>query len=233
MDSRQWILGGVLAWVAVAAPVVAQSAYLERGDNGAGIEARGAWTDEGFLGGGVSAGYSIAGTMDFGAAVDANVVSETNDDATDVQVSAVLGVQVFKQGSAFPFSLRVAGSYGLAFVSSDALDSNGEQKTGTGFSVIADLYRDLFATGPVGIRLGVTGGYRSRTYTTNSLSPQPAPSPYPIEERLTALWYGANGSLLLRTPNRRVVVAGCSLELDRSNAWRLVPALALVAPTGR
>ncbi len=83
----------------------AQGAYLEKGENGFGGEARLMWSQDGFEGVGVVTGYSIAGILDIGFDLGYTLGELEGTSSTELGVAFDYNVNVLKQSARVPLSL--------------------------------------------------------------------------------------------------------------------------------
>jgi hypothetical protein len=217
-----------LILIGVASSLLAQSAFLSTGDNGAGIEARALLSLSGFEGFGATLGYSIAGILDLGADVAIRFYDDHGYAAADVKVAALYNIHALKQDDTVPISALLKGSYGLVVVNSDYLASVQELKRASGFTIGFDLYRDLRLGSAFSIRVGATAGYVSYLYTTTNEQPIDG---YPVEERDADISYGALFALLWRLGGGSTISLGGAATVNGALEWSIAPALSLTVPT--
>ena len=212
----------------------AQSAFLENGTNGVGIEVESLWERDKLERFGIGAGYSIAGILDLGAGLGMKFNELGGFAATEMKVAIFYNVNVLKQDDNIPLSFQVKGFYGLINVSSDYLNANALLKRGTGFSIGAEMYKDFQLFPFWLVRLGLAGSYESYRFSTEEADPPPIvtdPVSYPKIEQVSDIYYGLIAGFLFKTKKGMVLSAGLKILLNRELAWKLAPAVSLAIPS--
>ena len=211
----------------------AQSAFLENGTNGVGIEVESLWEWDKLESFGIGAGYSIAGILDLGAGVGVKFNELGGFAATETKVAIFYNVNVLKQDENIPLSFQVKGFYGLINVSSDYLNANALLKRGTGFSIGAEMYKDFQLFPFWLVRLGLTGSYESYRFSTEEVDPPPIVTDpaYPKIEWVSDISYGLITGFLFKTKKGVVLSAGLKILLNRELAWKLAPSVSLAIPS--
>ncbi len=136
----------------------AQSSYLEKGQNGFGIDGGFSTNDDvsGFSGG---FGYSFSGVFDLGISLsrlgfDQQLLGE---DLNATVISPYASYIVIKQDQSIPVSFSLGGSYQRQMYSNDVLSNNDIDMTGNYFTIGASLFTDVEASDAMKIqpRIGV------------------------------------------------------------------------------
>ncbi len=190
----------------------AQSSYLEKGQNGFGINGGFSTNDDvsGFAG---VVGYSFSGVFDLGVSLsrfgfDQQLLGE---ELNATVISPYASYIVIKQDESTPVSFSLDGSYERQIytsdVSSDVLSNNDIDMTGNYFTIGAELFTDFEASDAMKIqpRIGVN-------YVTGEIK---------LED--------SSGSSETENNNTTVFNLGLSLifETSPSNSFVVTPALGI------
>ncbi len=224
----------ILILLFLSTALAAQSAFLEKGTNGVGIEVESLFKLAELESLGIGAGYSIAGIMDLGVKAGLGFGELEGSDAEETQVAIFYNINILKQDDDIPLSFQVKGFYGLINITSGYLDSKKPPllKRGTGFSIGTDIYKDFKLLPFMFVRLGLTGFYESYRYSTEEDNPPEVDDPaYPEIERVSNIYYGFLSSFLFKTKKEGVLSAGLKFLLDRELSWKLAPAISIAIPS--
>lgn len=225
----------ILILLFLSTALAAQSAFLEKGTNGVGIEVESLLELGELESFGMGAGYSIAGIMDLGVKAGLGFGELEGYDADETKVAIFYNINVLKQDANIPLSFQVKGFYGLMNITSDYLDNNTPPliKKGTGFSIGADVYKDFKLLSFWRVRLGLTGFYESYRYSTEEADPPPVVTDpeYPKIERASNIYYGFLSSLLFKTKKEGVLSAGLKFLLNKELSWKLAPVVSIAIPS--
>ncbi len=225
----------ILILLFLSTALAAQSAFLEKGTNGVGIEVESLFKLAELESLGIGAGYSIAGIMDLGVKAGLGFGELEGSDADETQVAIFYNINILKQNDYIPLSFQVKGFYGLMNITSDYLDNNTPPllKRGTGFSIGADMYKDFKLLPFMFVRLGLTGFYESYRYSTEEADPPPVVTDpdYPKIERASNIYYGFLSSFLFKTKKEGVLSVGLKFLLNKELSWKLAPAISIAIPS--
>jgi hypothetical protein len=226
LTTRQLL--SVLMLMLCSLPARAQGAFLEKGVNGFGAEGKIELGLDGISGVGFVGGYSIAGILDVGGSVEVSLGELGGLDSTDLRTAIEYRVNVVKQSQKVPFSLQLAGSYGINRVFSDYLDSTGEIRRGTGYTVGLVLATNIRLTPFWLVRLGVSGDYGSTRYVT---LPEVAGelTEGTVNRTAEAHLGGTLGFLFVLTSGTTLAIQG-ELRVDKDLAMQVNPILAIAFP---
>ena len=214
-----------------ALPAAAQSSYLESGVNGVGVDVVARISLDAFEQAGLRAGYSISGVLDLGANLGIRFGGSEGDDTVETRVAILYNVNVLEQSRLVPLSLQIFGSYGLMNVSSDSLSDSSLIKTGTGYTIGADLYWDISLLSVWGIRFGATASYESTNYQTTTEVLPPEGSDYPISNRVRNVIYGGMLGFLFTTIRGVVFAPLVKVVVNQDLDLFFEPQLSLVIPS--
>ena len=217
------LLGALLV---TPARLVAQGAYLNKGVNGFGTEARAVLSLEGFDGVGITSGYSIAGILDIGADLGLSLGELGGREAADVRVAMVYNVSVLKQSEGVPVSLQVLGSYGATTVISNYLDEDGAQRRGLGYTIGVSLSRSFRLTPVASLRLSLLADYESAALATTGGTAIPDSTEY----RRT-LFAGVGVGAGFAFPRGTALVITAQMRADQDFRFEVRPILAFAVPT--
>jgi len=208
--------------------VSAQGAYLEKGVNGIGSEARVVLGLDGFKGLGIVSGYSIAGILDVGGSVDYSLGELEGLDSTDLRAALDYGVNVLKQSARVPLSLQIKGSYGIHRVLSEYLDNTNATRRGTGYTLGLNLATNIRLTPSWLIRVSLFGDYGSTKYIT---LPEGALETTPgVVERAADLYFGGGLGFLFAFPQGAILAVQAELRADRDLELQINPILSVAFP---
>jgi len=213
--------------------VVAQGAYLEKGENGFGGEARVVWTMEEFRGVGIFSGYSIAGILDIGAHIGYMLGEVEGSSSSELGIAFDYKVNVLKQTVRVPFSLQIIGSYGLVNVSSEYLDNNDLERTGTGYTIGLSLSRNFRITSFWLIRLNLLTDYESISYTDMKVvTTTTGENVVNVDNRehVGNIFFGGGLGFLLVFPRGPTLAVQAELRADQDLELQIHPIIALAFP---
>ncbi|MBN2655987.1 MAG: hypothetical protein JXR86_02930 [Spirochaetales bacterium] len=111
--------------------------------------------------------------------------------AQNLQLGISARAAVLQQDDLFPLSCTLFGTFRKDKVIGDYLTDNELIKSGTGFSVGTDLFRDFVLNPDMALRIGLTASYRSQSFTTE---PETGPTAY--EDRVFEDVTGFGGGLI-------------------------------------
>jgi len=202
----------------------AQGAYLDKGVNGIGGEARVTLGLDGVEGFGIVSGYSIAGILDVGGNFGLTYGSLGGYDSTDLRMALDYRINVLKQTAGLPLSLQIMGSYGLNNVLSEYLDNDNATRRGTGYTLGLNLASNIRLTPSWLIRVSLLGDYASTTYTTkgNILNI--------TGERVGNLYFGSALGFLFAFPQGAILAVQAELRADRDLELQINPILSVAFP---
>jgi len=202
----------------------AQGAYLDKGVNGMGGEARVVLGLDGFEGLGIVSGYSIAGILDVGGNFGLTYGSLGGYDSTDLRMALDYRINVLKQTAGLPLSLQIMGSYGLNNVLSEYLDNDNATRRGTGYTLGLNLASNIRLTPSWLIRVSLLGDYASTTYTTkgNILNI--------TGERVGNLYFGGALGFLFAFPQGAILAIQAEMRVDRALELQINPILSVAFP---
>ncbi len=228
----------ILIILFLSTALAAQSAYLEKGTNGVGIEVESLLELGKLESFGIGAGYSISGIMDLGVKAGMSFgeleADDVEYDADETQVAIFYNINILKQDDDIPLSFQVKGFYGLMNITSNYLDNHSPPllKRGTGFSIGADMYKDFKLLPFWLVRLGLTGFYEAYRYSTEEDNPPAEANPeYPVIERVSNIYYGFLSSFLFKTKKEGVLSVGLKFLLNKELSWKLAPAISIAIPS--
>jgi len=207
---------------------LAQGAYLEKGQNGFGVEVRTIWTPQAFKGVGFSTGYSISGILDIGFDLGYTLGELAGSDSSELSLGFDYNVNVLKQSATVPLSLQIVGSYALANVSSEYLDINNLERRATGYTIGAGLSSSFRFTSYWLLRLSILVDYESFTYTDTDTSV--APPVVADQERVRNLFFGGGLGFLFVFPKGQTVAVQAELRADQDLDLQIHPILAMAFP---
>jgi hypothetical protein len=210
----------------------AQGAYLEKGDNGFGVEVRGMWTPEAFKGVGFTAGYSIAGILDVGFDLGYTLGELSGSDSTELSLGFDYNVNVVKQSAGVPLSVQILGSYGLTNVSSDALPPDLVRRA-TGYTIGVSLGRNFRLTSFWMLRITGLLDYESKTYTDTEVFINADGDPVVTVvnlDHMTNLFYGGGLGFLFVFPKGQILAVQAEVRADEALELQIHPILALAFP---
>jgi hypothetical protein len=211
----------------------AQGAYLEKGDNGFGVEVRGMWTPEAFKGVGFTAGYSIAGILDVGIDLGYSLGELSGSDSTELSLGFDYNVNVVKQSVGVPLSVQIIGSYGLANVSSDALAPDLVRRA-TGYTIGLSLGRNFRLTSFWLLRVTGLLDYESKTYTDTQVVESGDGEEMAVtvvnRDNVTNLFYGGGLGFLFVFPKGQILAVQAEVRADEDLDLQIHPILALAFP---
>ncbi len=207
--------------------VYAQGAYLEKGDNGFGGEARLMWSQDGFEGVGVVTGYSIAGILDIGFDLGYTLGELQGSSASELAIGFAYKAYVLKQSPQIPLSLQIMGSYGLVNVSSDYLDANDLIRRGTGYTIGVGFSRNFRLTSYWLLRMNMLVDYESFTYNDRDVA---APTIIINQEHVGNLFYGGGLGFLFVFPMGSTLAVQVELRADQDLQLQIHPILAVAFP---
>jgi hypothetical protein len=210
----------------------AQGAYLEKGDNGFGVEVRGMWTPEAFKGVGFTAGYSIAGILDVGIDLSYSLGELSGSDSTELSLGFDYNVSVVKQSARVPLSVQILGSYGLTNVSSDALPPDLVRRA-TGYTIGVSLGRNFRLTSFWMLRITGLLDYESKTYTDTEVFINADGDPVVTVvnlDHMTNLFYGGGLGFLFVFPKGQILAVQAEVRADEDLDLQIHPILALAFP---
>jgi hypothetical protein len=210
----------------------AQGAYLEKGDNGFGVEVRGMWTPEAFKGVGFTAGYSIAGILDVGIDLGYSLGELSGSDSTELSLGFDYNVNVVKQSAGVPLSVQIIGSYGLANVSSDALAPDLVRRA-TGYTIGVSLGRNFRLTSFWLLRITGLLDYESKTYTDTEVIINGDGEPVLAvvnRDHVKNLFFGGGLGFLFVFPKGQTLAIQAEVRADEDLELQIQPILALAFP---
>lgn len=214
--------------------VGAQGAYLEKGVNGVGSEARIAFGIGGFQGFEVVSGYSIAGILDLGGSIGTNRRQLSGYPSTDLRAAFDFKLNVLKQAAGIPLSLQILGSYGLDNVFSEYLEINDATRRGTGYTLGLNLASNIRLAPSWLIRVSLFGGYDSINYSTiEPIIPTPPPEnpqTFTTVERVTNLYLGGALGFMVVFPHGAIFTVLAELRADQDLEFQINPTIAVTFP---
>lgn len=148
----------------------AQSRYLEKGIGGSCFQFDTLFDASGLSSFGLSAAYSIGGSMDIGFSLDRAAGSVEGFDSTEWSFDFLYNIIVIKQSDYIPVSLQLEGTYGFTNISSDYLTNQDYTLEGQGFSVGASVFREFNSKGLFSFLVGAKGQYKNYLFTTTDNS---------------------------------------------------------------
>jgi len=202
----------------------AQGAYLEKGVNGMGGEARVALGLDGFEGFQIASGYSIAGILDVGGSVEYSLGKYVDLDSTDLRTAIEYRINALKQTSGFPLSLQISGSYGLNKVFGDYLDNNVSTRLGTGYTLGISISSNIPITSNWIIRISLLSNLGSTTYKTYSSTGTIT------TDRVDNLYFGGALGFLFKFPLGTILAVQAQLRADRDLALQINPIVSVAIP---
>jgi len=205
----------------------AQGAYLEKGENGLGGEARGIWSRDGFEGVGIVPGYSIAGILDIGFDLGYTLGEIGGSIASELGIGFAYRAHVLKQSPRIPLSLQIMGSYGLVNVSSEYLDTNDLIRRGTGYTIGVDLSRNFRLTSYWLLRMNVLTDFESITYNDRKFD---NPTVITNQEHVGSLFFGGGLGFLFVFPRGSTLAVQAELRADQDLELQIHPILAVAFP---
>jgi len=209
--------------------VFGQGTYLEKGVNGFGVELRTMVSPQAFNGVGFSTGYSIAGILDVGFLLDYTLGEISGSDSSELAFGFDYNVNVLKQSETVPLSVQITGSYGLARVESDFLESNDLERTATGYTIGLDLARNFRLTSYWLLRINALIDYKSFSYLTTDRSAVP-PTPSTTQEYVRDLYWGGGLGFLFVFPKGQILAIQAELRADQDQKLEIRPILAAAFP---
>ena len=204
-----------------------QGTYLEKGVNGFGLELRTMVSQQAFNGVGFTTGYSIAGILDIGFLLDYTLGEISGSDSSELALGFDYNVNVLKQSETVPLSVQITGSYGLARVESDFLESNDLERTATGYSIGLDLARNFRLTSYWLLRINALVDYKSFSYLTTDRSVVP---PSTTQEYVRDLYWGGGLGFLFVLPKGQTLALQAELRADQDQDLEIRPILAAAFP---
>jgi len=186
------------------------------------------WSEEGFEGTKVAAGYSIAGILDIGAGLTYALGELGGYSSSDLRIAFDYRVNVLKQSEGVPLSLQIMGSYGLNDVSSEYLDGPPAKiRRGTGYTIGLDLSRNFRLVRFLLLHLNLLVDYESFAYTDRLES---TPTVIDNEERTRNLSYGGGGGFLFVFPKGQTLAIRVEVRADEDSALQIHPVLGVAFP---
>lgn len=206
----------------------AQGAYLEKGVNGMGGEAKFVIGRDGFTGFGIVSGYSIGGILDVGGSVNYTLGELQGLDSTDIRAAVDYGVSVIKQSAKIPLSLKIKGSYGINKVFSEYLDNTSATRRGTGYTLGLNMASNIRLTSSWLIRVSLFGDYGSTKYITLPEGAQEA-TPGAVNHSADLYLGGALG-FLFAFPQGPILAVQAELRSNKDLAVQINPILSVAFP---
>ena len=218
--------------VVTSQAATAQSAFLDKGKNGKGVEIRAGLSGlsfEEFEGVsvdlvGITAGYAIEGLIEMGLDLNTNLgsIQKTGEDIIDVAL--LLSVPVLIQDDRIPLSCRINGSYGRSGYFSDALENNGLSKNGTAVSIGADIYTRVQFIASTSFVIGVEGMYEFHTIVTETSADS-----YSTVEKESMLRFGVIAGIALQSKDGIAFSLNAKILFDENLQMFVVPLISVVA----
>ncbi|KAB2925226.1 MAG: hypothetical protein F9K22_03805 [Bacteroidetes bacterium] len=124
-----------------------QGQFLERGQNGFGIQGSFSSTDNATSLGG-SLGYSASGVFDFGLSISSISFKEKllGEDVSATALAPFIAIHAVKQNETTPISVSLSASYESDSYSSKALTDNRLELSATGYTIGATIYGNVQTT---------------------------------------------------------------------------------------
>jgi hypothetical protein len=204
-------------------PSGAQGALLEKGVNGFGLESIFRLGSDGLRETEIASGYTIAGILDVGAAVDVGFGQLGGYDATDLRTAFEMRVNLVKQTEGVPLSLQLVGSYGLNNVLSEYLDNDNATKRGTGYALGLNLSSNIRLLPFWLLRASLFGEYGSITYTTQG-------DTLNAVAREGSLFFGGTFGFLFVFPRGTTIAILAELRANSELTFQIGPVLAVAFP---
>jgi len=142
-----------------------------------------------FEGLGLKAGFVIEDFLFIGGDWNMDFITLGEKPGREIYLGICATAALLKADEFFPVSCNVTGSFRKISFTGAYLEENEYVKSGTGFSVEGDIFRDFSLSIPGFIRAGITGGYTSSTYTTEPAGGLSDYSEKQFEENIN-YWYG-------------------------------------------
>jgi hypothetical protein len=156
VDKKGYLL--LIIFCFSVALISGQSAYLEKGINGASLSGQGMLDPINVLSLSGRGGFSIAGIMDIG--FSGNIIYPENQ--TEYNAALDLGIFVLKQDNGLPFSFKIDLGYGYSSVEGSGIFYRTD---GHGYILGGELFTDLsFLPTIFKVRGGGIIRYRSYLY---------------------------------------------------------------------
>lgn len=115
---------------------------------------------------GIGAGFVIEDFLFIGLDLGVGFEELQSVPSQELQLGVTCRAAVLQQDELFPISCTISGSFKKNNFKSDYLADNDLIKSGTGYSVGLDIFRDFTLTPKLALRVGLTGSYMSSSYTT-------------------------------------------------------------------
>jgi hypothetical protein len=195
----------MLMLAAAAAALKAQSTVPGGGADGRRVGICFRMRDAGIGDLDLRAGMVLEGFLELGLGCTVDFTPVDALPSREFTVSVLAGASVLRQDERMPISFLLTGSYGKASFISDSLAAQGLTRSGTGFTVGAELSRDFRLSDAVHLGLSLTGLYESTVYTTE---PAGGSAGAIVVANPVNYWYG------LRTGLVFVLADGFALSLD-------------------
>jgi len=227
-------LSCIVIFLVLSAGVIAQGAYLEKGQNGFGGEVRAIWSQNEFEGVGFTAGYSIGGILDIGLDMAYSLGEIHGTASSELAFGFAYDVNVLKQSVIVPVSLQVMGSYVLANVSSDYLEANDLVRRATGYTIGLCLSRNFRFTSYWLLRMTLLTDYESTVYQDTKVVPTGVGEETIVavvdQDRVADLFFGAELGFLFVFPRGSILALQAELRADQDLELQIRPTLALAFP---
>ena len=201
--------------------------------NGLGGEARTVWTLKKFEGVGIFSGYSIAGVLDIGAHLTYKLGEIEGTSSSELGIAFYYKVNVLKQSVRAPLSLQNIESYRLVNVSSEYMDTDELERTGTGYTVGLSLSKKFRITSFWLIRLSLLTDYESISYTdTKVVETTTLEKVVNMENRehVGNLFFGGGLGFLFVFPRGSTLAVLAELRSDQDLELLIHPIIALSFP---
>jgi hypothetical protein len=213
----------LLVFLFGAAGIFAQGVYLEKGSNGIGGEVRLALSAEGFEATEITAGYSIAGILDIGAGFTYTPGELGGFDSVDLRIAFDYSLNLIKQSSGVPLTLRIIGSYGLNDVTSEYLDNDNARRRGTGYTIGLDMSRNFRVARFMGLYVNLFVDYKSISYSTIG-------DTLDFQDHISNLYYGGGGGFLFVFPTGQTLALRTEMRADENLMLHIHPIVGVAFP---
>jgi hypothetical protein len=219
-------VAAVLAFLALSVPFLCAQSVPGQDADGRHVEADFFMKDASVGSLSLRAAFTLEGFLDLGLAgtVDFSPVDSLPSRRIDIAVFA--SAAVLRQDARMPLSFTLWGSYGKSSFLSDSLTAQALTRTGTGFTVEAELARDFGFSSTLFLHLGLVGEYDSITYTTEP-TVGGGSSASTVVENPSNYRFGLRTGLLFGLADGIAMYVGASATLDKDLRVEYGPVLRL------
>lgn len=161
----------------------------------------------------IDAGTVVEGYLYLGLGWNLRYGQLAGDSMQESFLRGICGIMVLRQDEVIPISFFLTGSYEKISTTSDFLESNELLRTGTGYLIAIDAYRDFRLMDGLVFRPGLSGIYSAGVMLTESIIGAASPANV-SQDRYAKYLYGIKLGLLFELDERLVLGTALNGHLD-------------------